>query len=168
MNMRANEILQEDEYVPIDGDKIENIIKSVFNKKYPDTMIFTNTDEWEDITNAVTSQETEDAMDPEYGDPEFDIDSVVSGGSQFFDPNPDEFSLTINAYVDKEANEMVVVVTDAGSGPYKGVVAPIIDEIFKTTPNLPRVLVIKHDSSGGVWEKIAKKLGAELQDDRYY
>jgi len=76
-----------------------------------------------------------------------------------------EFSLSVNVYTDSEGAN--VVVTDAGSGQYKNVMTSILDNLFKHVGG-HRTLIIKHDSSGGVWKHIAQKIGAMYKDDNRY
>lgn len=78
-----------------------------------------------------------------------------------------EFYLTLNAYA--EGSEMIVVIEDATAGKYKGATTAIINSLFASGERLyktkTRSLVVNSNANQEAWDKIANRVGAELNED---
>ena len=70
-------------------------------------------------------------------------------------------------YSNDEGTEVGVLINDAYSGPYKGIILPAIklatEKCLQLVPNATPTLWVDDDESGGIWNEIAKKLGYKFE-----
>lgn len=91
--------------------------------------------------------------------------------SMYGDGNPRDYYLAISCYNDGE--DLTVVATNASAGGFegKGLTTDILKAVFqigekKLGPYTRKVLYVDDDASGGAWQSIARKVGAEYDTRR--
>ena len=175
--MRANEFIKllEDEeelMVPKDEfwieyyDEIITVVKNVWKRKYPDVKLH-DTDSFEN------------------GDAGFEFNT--NPDHQGYTPENDGFTLNFGCQLFYKGDSMMsdnnifyIVVSNAYSGKYKGVVVDMLDAVYRfmesklqeyvpgsNRAEFKRMIGIHHNRNQEAWSNIARKLGA-VEEPRGY
>lgn len=137
--------LSDGEIQEVDLTDIQPLIKQTFAKKYPKAKLYF---EQEDYTYVSTDKDEPTAA------------SMWGEGSR------KHYYFAFNLYAEGETLNLVI--SNATANGFKGVTGDIVKALFdfgtkKYKPIKQKVLNIEDDRSGGVWKKIAQKLGVEYE-----
>lgn len=130
-----------------DLNDIQSLITQTFAKKYPKAKLY-----FEQETHIYVSTDKENP----------------SAASMWGEGSHKHYYFAFNLYAEGETLNLVV--GNATANNYKGVTGDLVKALFdfgskKYSPITQKILFIEDDRSGGVWEKMAQKLGAEYQSN---
>jgi GNAT superfamily N-acetyltransferase/predicted transcriptional regulator len=120
-----------------------------------------------DIVYKIARQKYPQAKFEKLDDMRIQVDVSGENNDPFDYKNYQGFFVMGMTYSNDEGTEVGVLISDAYSGPYKGIILPAIklatEKCLQLVPNATPTLWVDDDESGGIWNEIAKKLGYKFE-----
>jgi hypothetical protein len=120
-----------------------------------------------DIVYKISRQKYPQAKFEKLDDMRIQVDVSGENNDPFDYKNYQGFFVMGMTYSNDEGTEVGVLINDAYSGPYKGIILPAIklatEKCLQLVPNATPTLWVDDDESGGIWNEIAKKLGYKFE-----
>jgi GNAT superfamily N-acetyltransferase len=120
-----------------------------------------------DIVYKIARQKYPQAKFEKLDDLRIQVDIPEENNDPFDYENYQGFFVMGMTYSNDEGTEVGVLINDAYTGPYKGIIAPAIklatEKCLQLVPNATPTLWVDADESGGIWNEIAKKLGYKFE-----
>lgn len=137
--------LTDGEMQEVDLKDVQSLIIQTFAKKYPKAKLYFDQEAYLYVST--------DKEDP-------------AAASMWGEGNRKHYYFAFNLYAEGETLNLVI--SNATANEYKGVTGDLVKALFdfgtkKYSPINQKILFIEDDRSGGVWEKMAQKLGAEYE-----